>query len=239
MRIVINHLTRMQPPHICVAGIDLQTGSHIRPVPKRGQLTASLLAQHDGPFDVAVEVELGRTTPRPTAPETEDHVFDPVQACAVRSVPAVEFWSVLRASVKPSFREIFGSDFHRIGASRGGLEMRKGEASLGCCIPTRILHVSTRARPDKPAQVRMFVAEGKHVYDLSVTDLRFFGPDRSTPDSEAIQSVNGRLRRGVAVILAVGLTRPYTSSPDHPPMHWLQVNGVHLEDAPCWRLTGG
>ena len=45
-----------------------------------------------------------------------------------------------------------------------------------------------------------------------------------------------RLRSGVGVVLAVGLTRASGGSPDYPPLHWLQVNGLHLEDEPDWQL---
>lgn len=32
MRLVINHLTRMDAPRVCIAGIVPDTGQHIRPV---------------------------------------------------------------------------------------------------------------------------------------------------------------------------------------------------------------
>ena len=38
------------------------------------------------------------------------------------------------------------------------------------------------------------------------------------------------------LLLSVGLTRPFAPSPDAPPIHWLQVNNIHLEPDPCWRL---
>ena len=52
MRIVVNHLTRMQPGYICVAGIDVQDNEHIRPVLGRARLTVDLLARNGGAFDV-------------------------------------------------------------------------------------------------------------------------------------------------------------------------------------------
>lgn len=53
MKIAVNHLTRMQPGYICVAGIDLETGSHVRPVLPSGRLSAALLRRNGGPFDIA------------------------------------------------------------------------------------------------------------------------------------------------------------------------------------------
>lgn len=61
--------------------------------------------------------------------------------------------------------------------------------------------------------------------------------DGARPDAETIRDVAGRLARGVPALLSVGLTRPFSARPDEPPLHWLQVNNIHLEDDPAWRLT--
>ena len=51
MQIVINHVTRMDPPRICVAGIEPDRLRHIRPVtPPTDLITRRLLREHDGPF---------------------------------------------------------------------------------------------------------------------------------------------------------------------------------------------
>ena len=38
-------------------------------------------------------------------------------------------------------------------------------------------------------------------------------------------------------MLGVGLTRPFAPTAGEPPLHWLQVNNLHLEDDPAWRLV--
>jgi hypothetical protein len=58
MQIIVNHLTRMQPGFICVAGVDVSSGRHVRPVLGR-RLTTDLLASKGGPFDMAELVDLG------------------------------------------------------------------------------------------------------------------------------------------------------------------------------------
>ena len=63
MRIVVNHLTRMQPGYICVAGIDVQDNEHIRPVLGRERLTVGLLARNGGAFDMGRLVDLGSGRP--------------------------------------------------------------------------------------------------------------------------------------------------------------------------------
>jgi hypothetical protein len=52
-----------------------------------------------------------------------------------------------------------------------------------------------------------------------------------------VRRVADRLAQGVPALLSVGLTRPFSTRPDEPPLHWLQVNNLHLEDDPAWRLS--
>ena len=61
-----------------------------------------------------------------------------------------------------------------------------------------------------------------------MNDLRLYEPDEETPREEAVRALSERLKRGVRVILAVGVTRPWGSQ--H--RHWLQVNGIHLAENP-------
>jgi hypothetical protein len=51
-----------------------------------------------------------------------------------------------------------------------------------------------------------------------------------------VQSVQKRLEAGVETILSVGLTRPWQKRGDDAERHWLQLNNIHLEDNPLWRL---
>jgi hypothetical protein len=51
-----------------------------------------------------------------------------------------------------------------------------------------------------------------------------------------MQRVAERIVGGTGLLLSVGLTRPFSNSPSSPPVHWLQVNNIHLEDDPTWRL---
>src|SRR3989442_15885593 len=93
MRIVINHLTRMKPPYICVAGL-LENGSaHVRPV--AGHLPRALAASNGGPFDIGAIVDLGQVQHTPTRPETEDHRFNPQSASRVEYLTSADLWRLL------------------------------------------------------------------------------------------------------------------------------------------------
>jgi hypothetical protein len=235
VRIVINHLTRMRAPHVCVAGIDVETQRHVRPVlPGVQQLTTALLRTHGGPFDIAVEVELGRTSKVATPPEVEDHIFEPARAKALRTFLDHDFWSLLEAVSAQRLLEIFGNDLTPIGATSCGVNVGYGVASLGCLIPANRPRLRLRARQAKPAQIRIVVTDGEFHLDLSVTDVRLYQPDLATPVEPVVRDIDRRMRRGVPVVLSVGLTRPFATSPEHAPVHWLQVNNIHLEDQPVW-----
>jgi hypothetical protein len=61
---------------VCVAGIDLETRQHVRPVtPKTDLITRDLLRSEGGPFGPGAYVDLGDVIPTPDAPEVEDHLF--------------------------------------------------------------------------------------------------------------------------------------------------------------------
>jgi hypothetical protein len=92
-------------------------------------------------------------------------------------------------------------------------------------------------KPDGREVVRMALSDGEFSLDLSVTDLRLYTDDGGRPDVERVRDVTERLTRGVKVLLSVGLTRPFAARAGETPVHWLQVNNLHLEDDPCWRLV--
>jgi hypothetical protein len=109
MQIVVNHLTRMQPGYVCVAGIDLSNGQHIRPVLRYGRLTRDLLALNGGPFSMASLVDLGPVKYCGQAPELEDHCFQFLNAHNIGIVPPERFWQLLQSTAHTSIVEIFGS----------------------------------------------------------------------------------------------------------------------------------
>jgi hypothetical protein len=230
MRIVVNHLTRMQPGYICVAGIDPQTGKHVRPV-LNGRLSRDLLATRGGPFDMAAWVDLGPTIYAGTPPEIEDYAFTHHVACAAAVASPTDFWSLLQGVAHRRLVDIFGPDLQPNG-SGCTLSLGKGLASLGCLIPAGRpeLHVHDDTK------VRLRFSDSVQEVSLSITDLRFYQGDRWTLKRATVADVQRRLRDGVPVVLSVGLTRPWQKEGDVEKRHWLQVNGIHLADHPVWQV---
>ncbi|MFN8633384.1 MAG: hypothetical protein U0893_05975 [Chloroflexota bacterium] len=240
MRIVVSHLTRMQRGQVCVAGLDVETGQHVRPVLPMGTIQSRMTAVRGGPFDMATIVDLGLTRPVPSPPEVEDVEFTTWHARAERLVDAELFWEMLTVKSRDSLADIFGSELRAIGrgvSRRAVTDLGTGIASLGVLRPRRQPELFLSSKPDGREVVRLRLSDGALSLDLSVTDLRLHADDGARPDVQRVREVAERLGRGVPVLVGVGLTRPFAARPDETPVHWLQVNNLHLEDDPAWRLA--
>jgi hypothetical protein len=231
LRILVDHLTRMQPGYFCVAGVDVDTLRHIRPVLRRGRLTTDLLRPNGGPFDVGSVVYLGSTISAGHPPELEDRRFDSARARWLFDDDPADFWDTLHRVAQKSLEEIFGPALELWDES-GTVDVGEGRASLGCLRPEKQpwLYVDHRGT------VRLVLDYLMPSVDLSVNDLRLYEGDGRTPRRDLVASVEKRLKSGVEVILSVGLTRPFQKWGDTEERHWLQVNNIHLEDNPLWQL---
>jgi hypothetical protein len=231
MRILVNHLTRMQPGYFCAAGIDLETGTHVRPVLRHGRLTTDLLSTNDGPFDIGSVLYLGSTINTGHAPELEDRRFDPAGARWLYDDGADDYWNALEAVTRESLEEIFGPALELWDES-GTVDVGEGRASLGCLKPEKQPWMYV----DHRGTVRLVLDYLMPSVDLSVTDLRLYEGDGRTPRRDLVESVQKRLEAGVKTILSVGLTRPWRKWNDDAERHWLQLNNIHLKDDPLWQL---
>ncbi len=107
MRIVVNHVTRMRSPRICVAGINPETLEHVRPVTRMGEvLTRDMLRKDGGPFGPGALVELGSVVPSPRAPEMEDHRFVASRAKRLEDVSDETYLGLLKNSLAAGQRTL-------------------------------------------------------------------------------------------------------------------------------------
>lgn len=230
VRIIVTHLTRMQFPYICVAGIDPGTGKHIRPT-LRGRLTRALLRAEGGPFDIAGLVDLGEVVAEGVAPEVEDHLFRHWRARYLKTCSPSQFWAALQSAARPTLREIFGPDLEPTGHTCS-IAPGKGAASLGCLTPASAPHLALEY-----GGLRMLVPDGAHDLSLPVTDLRLYADDYKSVRTQMVADINRSLLSGAKALLCVGLSRPFQKDGDSEPRHWLQVNNIHLEDNPIWQAA--
>jgi hypothetical protein len=199
VRIVVNHLTRMQPGYICVAGIDLDTGQHIRPVVGDRRMGAHLLRRNRGLFDIAAVFDLGRTLDHGHPPEVEDRLFEPRDAVHQRDMSPDEFWDLLTNSAAAGTTALFGDALQPRGRTYA-VDVGRGRAFLGCLRPTQ-----ASLEIDRYGAVRASVTDGDLSASLPVTDIRLFEDDFKTPRREAINHLARRMRSGVDVLLCLGL----------------------------------
>lgn len=222
MEIIVNHLTRMKAPRVCVAGMETGASRHIRAVTDRSNpLTRDLLAENGGPFALGAVVELGEVRPQPSPPEVEDHAFRPRNAVVVEMLSPDGYFEALYERAHRDIESVFGSELMRTDWTYATEEGR-GSASLGVLLTSRKpgLEVNDYGKlrlrfndPDKPAY-------------LPVTDLRFYEADQDTIRTAAVADVNARMSRGVDTLLMLGLARLFQGR------HWVQVNGICLADRP-------
>ena len=229
MRIVVNHLTRMRPGFICVAGIDLTTGRHVRPV-IQGQLTRAYLTRFGGPFDIGEIVDLGSVTYAGSAPHSEDYVFAYTSAQSFAIASPVEFWTTLQRVSQRTLIDIFGPELQKLG-NTCATPLGQGRASLGCLIPASIPSLFVH---DSGKLVINFT-DGVFGVHASVTDLRLYKVDQITLKHAMVDEINLRMRTGAQVVLSVGLGRSWRKPGDSEERHWFQVNGIHLSDEPIWQ----
>lgn len=219
----------MRQGHICAAGLDLESGRHVRPVLRGGaNLDVKWLKENGGPFEIGAIVDLGRTTPAGRAPEVEDQTFYASNVRASGAQSELSLWGLLRQSGKPSLSEIFGPELLQRGPSSCGVDIGKGTASLGSFHPARLSHLYVRPRPGGGDQVRMKISDDRFDLDLSVTDIRLFSGPEFVPNLKVLERASKRLEAGEEVILSVGLTRPFAASLDKTQIHWLQINNLHF-----------
>ena len=219
MEIVVTHVTRMSVGFICVAGIDPETGRHVRPVTGYGRLTTAMLGRNGGPFELGRRVDLGPTRSVGSPPEVEDQLFRAEAVRVLGEPTAAEFVRLLSAAASRSLMGIFGEDFvaqGRTAAVDGG----RGKASLGCLLPSDRPHLMLEY-----GKVKMSLADDALQLVASVTDLQLYGLDHSTPDATAVDRMNVDLA-SVPAYISVGLSRPFIRPGDTVERHWLQTNTI-------------
>jgi len=223
MRIIVNHLTRMQPGFFCVAGINPVNNRHVRPM-LRERLKVELLAVNGGPFSLAAMIDLGQVRYCGEAPEVEDYNFNLQNIRRLGVVPYEQFWNLLQLVACRSIVEIFGPAIKPFKHTCV-VDVRTGKASLGCLIPA----VPPRLFIDGYGRLRAAVTDGNFDLDLSVTDIRLCEADHKTPKEDVMQRVNKRIQEGCPVVLSLGLSRPFRPTNESTTQHWLQVNNLHLK----------
>jgi hypothetical protein len=227
VQIVVNHVTRMRSPRVCVAGIEQDTLTHVRPTtPPDIPIPRTLLRSEGGPFGPGALVDLGEARPASQRPEVEDHRVDVAQAQHIEDLPDERYLDVLESVKHPSIAAAFGADLCEIRSRKFAVPIGRGQCSLA------VLQV-------KPP--RLYIAWEKLFLDMTdsdgvtaqlrVTDARFYEPDQMTIRTDLVHDVRRRLAGKVHTYAMLGLAHAIHDD-DGGDVHWLQCNGVCLADRP-------
>lgn len=223
-QIVFNHITRMQSPRICIAGTEVDSKQHLRPVTAPDDpITRSLLVEEGGLLQLGAGVELGPTTAIPNPPETEDHLCQTGNFEALGVLTDQEYFALLTRVDGGDLGAAFGPGLRRNGNTYA-MKSGGGEHSLACIRAEQ----GTRLSIDFEKPYLRLPERAK----VKVTDVRFFEPDQKTLRKDVVADVNARLDDGVAAFLMFGLSRPWARPEEDEKLHWLQLNGICLEDSP-------
>jgi hypothetical protein len=233
-QVVINHLTRMERGYICVAGIDLASLQHLRLVLRRKRLKTRFLARYGGPFDIGHIVAFRRCRPRPVPPHIEDCLMNTDQVTYKAVAESAQFWDILKNISKSGLKDIFGGSLQQFGTSYG-TAAGQGEASLGCLCLKKRPEIYLGGSLERP-RIRLRLTDGELHVDAPVTDLRLYGEDHYSPQLNLVEEVQQKIRTSQGLILSLGLTRAFVAAPDQVPVHWLQVNNLHFQEQPVWKL---
>jgi hypothetical protein len=126
-----------------------------------------------------------------------------------------------------SLLAVFGVELQRQGRTYA-IDVGEGHCSLGC--------VRARKRPDlevdRFGKLRLSFNDTPRPSHLPINDIRFYEEDNAAVRRDVFADVHRRILRGVGVWVMFGLTRPWARDEDEPERHWLQVNGLCLEDGP-------
>jgi hypothetical protein len=224
MRLVMNHVTRMGLPRICVAGIEPVSGEHVRPTtPRWDPITRDLLRSEGGPFGPGAIVELGDTTSDGTVPEVEDRLFATANVEHVEDMDAEDYLGLLDRVKDAGVEAAFGQDLIAIRPRKLAVPQGRGHRSLAV---VRLADARLDVAPWGSLYLKL---DGEIDATLRVTDARFYGDDHKTVDSDLVVDVNRRLARGTDAYAMLGLARPLEDE-DGGWVHWLQCNGVCLAD---------
>ncbi|MBM4273236.1 MAG: hypothetical protein FJ134_02075 [Deltaproteobacteria bacterium] len=219
---------------ICVAGLSGE--QHIRPVLRRGSLAIELLSLYGGPFDIGVIVDLGKATHQPASPHTEDYVFNPSQVSVIGVVKEGDFWTILNKVSRSNLKDIFGQELIPVGPVNYGTDLNSGKVSLGCLKLQEKPSIYLKKRENGKSQIRLWFNDGELQVNAGVTDIRLYRIPDYSPNEELIKKFNACMKISEEIIISVGLSRPFASSPEFDPINWLQVNNIFLKEKPVWQM---
>jgi hypothetical protein len=222
---LVTEVTRMQGDIVCVAAIDLQTLTIVRPLQwNHWNWPASLHRQGLRPGRVVRQRIRAEQQPSGAPHEREDLQLADMLEITQHQLTEAELYEALALRVDPDIASIFA------GRLVGGKYVPEGAhcRSLGSVRVTGARLDTTHDRP------RLKFSSGEEFYDLPVTDLRLRLAVESGHSAAWVAEFERRRAARQPAVVRVGLARPWAGSSGEfdPKRCYVQVNGVIFQDEP-------
>jgi hypothetical protein len=219
--VLILDLTEMSGANVCIAGIDLKSGTTVRlssPNPTRNTVR-SLRGLVPGDV-VRLDWEADR---KRHPPHVEDARWNRLTARKIRAMPFSEVSAIVQPQAFDSITGAFGEPWFTSGNGNCAWHPGHGERSLASVI---VRYVGIDEDRSRRPRIHLLDAAGKHWHGVPLQDLqaKVHATDCESCAGQYMKNIRDDFAADSAIV-RVGLTRPY-KHPDHPEACWLQVTNV-------------
>jgi hypothetical protein len=219
-RLIVTDLTRFSNKQIvCTAGVDVQTGECIRPMPYLAAADCQKLNILPGAILIGDFTPVART-----GPHQED--FNHSNLMFHGPCSAEEFREALESTCFASVSEGFEFDFRDPNQKMLPPNHPVQRSIVTIAVsPSKIEIVEDMYKPGK-IKVIFTDGAGQTFRYIPVTDLGFHDYALQHQQAGALETLNSWLQSQEEVFLRIGLSREYTN-PQGRTGFWLQVNGIY------------
>lgn len=219
-KLIVTDLTRFSKKEkVCIAGIDIDTGECIRPMPyikyenceKVGLIPGAII---DGTFS---------KTPHTEPPHTEDMYYKNLKY--IKACSKNEFYNILSESAFDGVED--GFDIK--------LQPNQKHLPVEHIINHSIITLSVRPNtveitesPFKKGTIKISFCDkaGKWLNYLSITDLGFYDYAMEKHGLDRLDEINEFINDQDEVFIRLGIGRAFQPK-GQPNGYWLQVNGIY------------
>ncbi|MBL4831860.1 MAG: hypothetical protein JKY55_18505 [Aliivibrio sp.] len=219
-KLIVTDLTRFSTrDKVCIAGIDIDTGECIRPMPYIKYETCEKVGLIPG----AIIEGTFKKTPHTEAPHTEDMYYSNLKY--IKSCSKNEFYDVLSESAFDSVEK--GFDIK--------LQPKQKHLPAGHDINHSIITLSIRPssveiseNKFKKGKINISFCDntGKWLNNLSITDLGFHDYAMEKHGLNKLDEINEFINDQEEVFIRLGIGRKFQPK-SQPDGYWLQVNGIY------------
>jgi len=214
MKIVVTDLTRFSNPDlVCLAGIDIETGKCIRPLP---YLPMQFVKENNIlPSDILESNFISKGSSNPHA---EDCSYENISKLGIAT--PYDFEAILSRDLSTSISHGFNYNF---AEKKIPIEFAPNKSIITIKLNTSQIEVVEDTYNPSKIRLSLIDSDGKRFNYLSITDLGFHSYFlQNNSNLNFINEVNNFIRSYQDVYLRVGLAR------EHEGAYWLQINGIYL-----------